>query len=222
MRQLGIFAKFWSAGEVKTRLAATIGAEAASRLHEVFVRTLLARFGAAADRRVLAFSPPERRREFEAMAAGQWRLESQAAGDLGRRMQAFFENAFAAGAERVVLIGSDSPTLPLGCIEAAFEQLASRPVVLGPAHDGGYYLIGAAREPPPVFDSIAWSQPTVFAETVARLQDAGLDHGLLPAWYDVDTHDDLTRLQAEVSSAGDLAGYEELAREVDRALAAAT
>ena len=218
MRQLGMFAKFWAPGEVKTRLAAAIGAEAAARLHAVFVRTLLARFQAVADRRVLAFSPSERRADFEAVLPAAWRLEPQSAGDLGRRMQHYFESAFAAGAERVVLIGSDSPTLPAEYIEAAFDQLHRRPVVLGPAHDGGYYLVATAGASPPIFDSIAWSQPTVFDETVARLHAAGLDYGLLPAWHDVDTHEDLVRLRDELSAAANRLGLEELRCEVTRAL----
>ena len=222
MRQFGLFAKFWAPGEVKTRLAAAIGAESAARLHAAFVRTLLARFVETADRRVLAFTPPERRSEFEAVVPCPWRLEPQAAGDLGRRMQHFFESAFAVGAEHVVLIGSDSPNLPVSFVKAAFEQLQRRPVVLGPASDGGYYLVGAAHRPPPIFESIAWSRPSVFAETVARLHAAGLDYGVLPAWYDVDTHEDLVRLNAELSGAGDLIGLEELACEVDRALASAS
>ena len=220
MRQLGMFAKYWAPGQVKTRLAAAIGAEAAARLHAVFVRTLLARFRATADRRVLAFSPSERRAEFEAILPAAWRLEPQAAGDLGRRMQHYFETALTAGAERVVLIGSDSPTLPAEYIEAAFDQLQSRPVVLGPAHDGGYYLVGAALKLPPIFDAIAWSQPTVFEATIARLQAAGREYGLLPAWHDVDTHDDLVRLKAELNAAENLFDLEELQCEVLRALAA--
>jgi rSAM/selenodomain-associated transferase 1 len=220
MRQFGIFAKYWAPGEVKTRLAASIGAEAAARLHGAFVRTLLTRFAETGDSRALAFAPPEKRAEFETVAAGAWRLEPQAAGDLGRRMQTYFEVAFAARAERVVLIGADSPTLPAAIVEDAFEQLESRPVVIGPARDGGYYLIGAAREPPPIFASIAWSQPTVLAETVARLQSARREYVLLPEWYDVDTLEDLVRLNVELSAASDLTGLEELQREVNRALVA--
>ena len=221
MRQLGMFAKFWAPGKVKTRLAAAIGAEQAAELHAVFVRTLLARFAKTAERRVLAFSPPERRAEFEALAAGSWLLEPQTSGDLGQRMRCYFDSAFAAGAQRVVLIGSDAPTLPASYIEAAFERLADCPVVLGPADDGGYYLIGASHQSPPIFDTIAWSQPTVYAETVSVLKSAELDYYALAGWYDVDVLDDLKRLNAELSdSHDDSAPLDELAREVRRALGA--
>lgn len=219
MRQLGLFAKFWAPGEVKTRLARAIGAERAARLQEVFVRTLLARFAGTAERRVVAFWPPERRADFEPLTAGAWRLEPQISGDLGRRMRHYFDSAFAAGAERVVLVGADAPTLPAAYVEAAFDNLADCQAVLGPAEDGGYYLVGAARKTPPIFDSIAWSQPTVYAETIAALESAEIEHRVLPGWYDVDVLDDLKRLHAELrlGAPGPLG---ELAREVSRALGA--
>lgn len=221
MRQLGVFAKFWAPGEVKSRLAADIGAEQAARLHAVFVRTLLARFAETAERRVLAFSPPERRPEFEALAAEAWLLEPQISGDLGRRMRHYFDSAFAAGAKRVVLIGSDAPTLPADYLETAFERLAAYPVVLGPASDGGYYLVGAADRSPPIFDSISWSQSTVFAETVAALETARLEYSTLPGWYDVDRQDDLKRLHDELRAGKDSsAPLKELTREATRALGA--
>src|SRR5262249_552818 len=118
-----------------------------------------------------------------------FRLEAQCAGDLGLRMKRFFANRFAAGPSAVVLLGTDSPTLPLAFVEQAFTELQSADVVLGPATDGGYYLIGCRRLPP-LFDGIAWSSSRVLAQTVACLHEPAWQLALLPPWYDVDTPDD--------------------------------
>ncbi len=203
MRQLGMFAKFWAPGQVKTRLAASIGAVQAAHLHHAFVETLLERFRHAGDRRSVVFTPADRGREFAALAGDDWELAAQAEGDLGERMQAWFDGAFAAGAERAVLIGSDSPTLPASLIESAFELLGHQSVVLGPADDGGYYLVGAARQTPPIFERMAWSQPSLWSETVARLEALQWSYAALPCWYDVDDSDSLERLRAELERAGE-------------------
>lgn len=207
MRQLGIFAKYPQPGRVKTRLAASIGDEPACRLYRAFVETLLARFSDVADRRILAFSPPERRAEFEALAGRCWQLAEQSAGDLGQRMQRYFKDAFERGASRVVLLGSDSPTLPVEYVEQAFELLNKISVVLGPSDDGGYYLIGAAERVPPIFDDIAWSSEAVWEQTTNRLRSLGQDFRELPPWYDVDDEKDLRRLRDELSDEPSSQGY---------------
>lgn len=202
MKQFGIFAKYWQPGKVKTRLAASVGDAEASGLYRRFLDTTLRRFGNAAQRRVLAYTPPERRSEFAALADDAWHLEPQAAGDLGRRMQRYFAEAFRSGAERVVLIGSDSPTLPLEYVTDAFDLLKTFPVVLGPADDGGYYLVGAAGAVPPIFAGVAWSTPLVWSQTQSRLQAAGIRCGVLPAWYDVDDLAGLRRMDGEFAEHG--------------------
>lgn len=196
-----MFAKFWASGEVKTRLAAAIGAEQAARLHQIFVQTLLERFGRTADRRTVVYAPAGRAKSFAALAGDGWGLAAQAEGDLGQRMRSWFEVAFASGASRAVLIGSDSPTLPEPYVASAFQLLDDHDVVLGPAVDGGYYLVGAARPAPPIFEDMPWSQPSVWDETVARLAAAGWSCAALPRWYDVDEWDDLLRLRAELAAA---------------------
>ena len=199
IQQLGMFAKYWQPGMVKTRLAAAVGSSAAARLHRECVAALVARFGHAADRRVLYFTPSEQAPAFATLAGRQWEVAPQCQGDLGQRMLHFFAGAFAAGVDRVVLIGSDSPSLPASFLELAFERLSEVPVVLGPADDGGYYLIGLAREPPDIFRGIGWGTAAVWRQTVQRLQAAGVAYGELPPWYDVDTADDVRRLANELA-----------------------
>jgi len=202
MNVLGVFAKYWEPGQVKTRLAASIGPEMAAAVYRSFVVTLLERFGHLADRRLLVYSPPEQQRAFALIAGDNWQLQQQSNGDMGQRMEQFFSSAFEKGANRVVLIGSDSPDMPSERITAAFDRLADSSVVLGPAEDGGYYLVGASRsasqKAPPIFDHIDWSSEHVWRQTLERLQACNIEAAELPIWYDIDTADDLGRLSQQI------------------------
>ncbi|HJN09953.1 MAG: TIGR04282 family arsenosugar biosynthesis glycosyltransferase [Pirellulaceae bacterium] len=199
MNQLGMFAKYWLPGTVKTRLARSIGDDKASQLYHHFVITLLARFQELGDRRVLAYSPIERRAEFAAVTPEAWELIPQSPGDLGRRMNRFFDSHLVGHEDRVVLIGTDSPTMPAQYIDDAFAVLQTHPVVLGPSRDGGYYLVGAAGQVPPIFAEIDWSTPSVWQQTVDRLSSAGCRFAELPLWSDVDDLADLTRIADELT-----------------------
>ncbi len=219
MNELGLFAKHWRPGAVKTRLAAEIGAVPASEVYRAFVEALLQRCSRLADRRVLAVWPPESEREFRQLATGQWQVTRQSDGDLGQRMFAYFSQAFEGGAQRVVLIGSDSPTLPIEFVDQAFRLLHDASIVIGPSDDGGYYLVGAAGEVPPIFDGIAWSQPTVWEQTIERVAESGRSFAELPAWYDVDHLDDLRRLRRELHDMNDREpAYDKLLQSVETAL----
>ncbi|MBC7855275.1 MAG: TIGR04282 family arsenosugar biosynthesis glycosyltransferase [Pirellulaceae bacterium] len=193
--QLGMFAKHWRPGAVKTRLAASIGNEAAAALHRHFVQTLLNRFQNIADRQILCFTPADSADSFRLLRLGCWTLEAQASGNLGTRMQHYFSAALAVpDSPCVVLIGSDSPDLPLEYVAEAFNKLRDFPVVVGPTVDGGYYLIGLSQTVPPIFDNIPWSTPEVWPQTIARLAAAKIPYHLLPPWYDVDDIAGLRRL----------------------------
>ena len=190
---LAMFAKLWTPGQVKTRLAAALGPERAAAIQRLFVETLADRFGQAADDRLIVFTPPAAEQAFREVANDHWRLSPQADGDLGRRMRTFFEEALRQF-DRVVLIGSDSPDLPAEFLDDAFASLQSHNVVLGPAQDGGYYLVGATREAPPIFDGISWSTADVWPQTIARLRARNCRWHELPGWFDVDEMHDLRAL----------------------------
>lgn len=134
-------------------------------------------------------------------------LVQQKGADLGARMKNLFCWAFSRGFQRVVMIGSDAPTIPASFIKEAFSKLKTMPIVLGPAMDGGYYLIGrnarraccpdyGAKLPfPDIFSDIRWGSHTVLSETITRLSR----HHLLPFWYDVDYQEDIDFLRRHLS-----------------------
>jgi rSAM/selenodomain-associated transferase 1 len=197
-RVLGLFAKWPEPGRVKTRLAAVTSPAFAADLAFAFLRDAAGRFAAASARRVLAFAPADAGPRFAAVVGDRFALVPQADGDLGRRLSAFITAEVAAGAEAVVVVGTDSPTLPPSRVEDAFAELRQADVVLGPATDGGYYLVGCGRRLPPIFDGMAWGGPTVFADSVARLADPAWRLARLPPWYDVDTLDDYRELRSHI------------------------
>ena len=187
LAKLGLFAKWPRPGDVKTRLAAATSPEWAARVALAFLQDTIRRLVTVEARRVLAYAPTDARQDFARLVGDRFELMPQADGDLGQRMAAFVTAALAEGAERIVLVGTDSPTLPVEYVATALEELQRVDVVLGPATDGGYYLLGCARGLPPIFEGIAWGGSRVLAETVERVSAAGLRLALLPPWYDVDT-----------------------------------
>jgi rSAM/selenodomain-associated transferase 1 len=186
-RVLGVFAKWPAAGAVKTRLGEAGGPDWGARVARAFLLDTLTRLGGVAGRRVVAFAPPEAREDFAGLVPSGYELTPQCHGDLGNRMAAFIAEHQRQGAGAVVLVGADSPTLPVEWVERAFVELQQADLVLGPALDGGFYLFGCGRRLPPVFEGVDWSTNRVLAQTVARLSDPGWRLALLPPWYDVDT-----------------------------------
>jgi rSAM/selenodomain-associated transferase 1 len=218
MHELGIFAKYWAPGEVKTRLARALGGLAAAEIYRNSLVTTLERMRGAADLGVICYSPRQHASDFAALAGDWWALRPQASGDLGQRMAAYFNAAFAAGRHSVVLIGSDSPTLPLERIRLAFESLHTHDAVLGKATDGGYYLIGLARPCPEIFTDIAWSTPQVWEQTTNALSRLGKSWQALEAWSDFDDLDSLRALRQELSNLRPLpAVYQSLVAAMERA-----
>jgi len=197
---LGIFVKHPVAGQVKTRLAAEIGAERAADLYAAFVVDLVARFRDAGNRRFLCYAPDSAasKNYFSTLAGDNYAVWTQPNSSLGARLAAFFDHTFQSGAERVVVIGSDSPTLPRSFVDDAFVQLRSHDCVLGPACDGGYFLIGQQGCSLPIFNDIPWSTSRVLDQTASRLTDCGASLSLLSPWYDVDSLEDLELLRGHI------------------------
>jgi uncharacterized protein len=200
--QLGVFAKYWEPGQVKTRLARDTNHEFAANVYRQFVQATLETATGIAQRSVLAFTPTDQYTEFIQCLPAGWTMVAQATGDLGQRMLAYFVDAHAHQIEKVVLIGSDSPHLPAALLQQAFDQLDTHQCVIGPARDGGYYLIGARNIVPPVFEDVDWSTDDVLQQTITKLQNANISYSLLPPWLDVDTIDDFHELQQDLEQSG--------------------
>lgn len=211
MRTLGLFAKFPEPGRVKTRLAESIGLIAAAELTVAMTADLLDRFRLTADRRWLGYSPatPDAERHFRQAAGPGWELWPQPESDLGGRMHSFLAAANPGPRDVAVLIGSDSPTLPEAIVAEAFTKLHNADCVLGPATDGGYYLIGCRGAPAAIFTQINWSRPTVLSQTVEQGTASALRLAELPPWYDIDTLQDLQMLAGHLrlsqAAGGDVA-----------------
>jgi len=187
-----VFLKRPRAGEVKTRLARALGAPLAARLYRVLAEAEVANTaptGAEYDR-LFAFAPADAGVELNAWFPGNVWLPQEGR-DLGERMAGAMETAFDRGAERVAIIGSDVPWVSRELVLKAFAALDEHDVVLGPARDGGYYLIALAQPASGIFESIAWSTDTVASETLRRVAQRGWTHGLLETLPDIDTVDDL-------------------------------
>jgi rSAM/selenodomain-associated transferase 1 len=194
-RRLLLFTKPARPGRVKTRLIGELTAEEAARLHGAFLDDLLDRLRGGDFELTLAWAlDPD-----EEVPAGPVPGVRQRGSDLGERLYlALSEAALSeAGSGTVAAVGSDHPALPLELVHLAFATVeAGADVVLGPAEDGGYYLIAlrAGAVSPRLFADIAWSTEQVLATTLERCRELGLRVELLPAASDVDTPDDLRRL----------------------------
>jgi rSAM/selenodomain-associated transferase 1 len=187
------------AGLAKTRLSAGIGAERAVRLYRCFLDDTAALASQLIHTQIaFSFWPESSAVFFSQLCPGALLLPQQG-GDFGRRLLSAFEQASGLGYDAIVLIGSDNPGLPASYVTRAFDALLTHDVVLGPAADGGYYLIGMRRPHAALFQAgIAWSTASVAAQTCAAARDAGLRLALAPPWYDIDTADDLGRLYGDL------------------------
>lgn len=177
------------------------------RLYAAFLADTLAACRALPDAAVrIAWAPDGGTDGFARLGIDQADLLAQRGDDLGARERHLFEDLFAAGFARVVLVGSDLPTLPAAHLAEALARLKPAAVTLGPAADGGYYLIGlqapeAGAAVPDLFTDVRWGSPAAFDDTVRAAARAGMGVERLPAWYDVDDEDGLARLRADVGPA---------------------
>jgi uncharacterized protein len=182
---------------VKSRLAATIGDQSARQLYRRFVPDLLDSLHEGNYSVSIFFSPPDHGDAIREWLGDGWSYEPQAGEDLGERMENAFIRCFADGCEAALLIGSDIPDMPVAFIERGFAFLQENDAVIGPAFDGGYYLIGFkantfSRE---AFRGIAWGAGCVQKMTRGILEKQGLRIAVLPEWGDIDTYEDLIALR---------------------------
>ncbi len=190
-------------GEVKSRLAAALGETIAVELYKNFILDMLTTIDSCKARCLICFFPEGAQKKLKHWLGRSYHYLPQEGKDLGERMKNGFLEAFLMKCKNVVLIGSDIPDLPLSPLKQAFRMLKTHDAVVGPAHDGGYYLIGFRHDTfvPEVFDRLTWGGKTVLRNTLNRLKKRGYRVHLLPARNDVDTVADVTALLQRNKSA---------------------
>lgn len=214
-----VFAKAPRPGAVKTRLSPPLSPRQASAVHEASLRDVVHGVVNGPARVHLRHAGGEVAARWFARAFPDVPRSRQGKGDLGDRLDRAFGAAFHRGASAVAIIGSDAPTLPPRQVARAFESLSEADLVLGPAQDGGYYLIGLRRSAWPagrsLFDSIPWSTSRVMRKTLENLARLPLRAETLREWYDIDRPEDLYKAAREAAPnshlgrllAGELAGF---------------
>jgi rSAM/selenodomain-associated transferase 1 len=201
---LAVMAKAPRPGKVKTRLSPPLTPDQAAAINICFLRdttenlTTIATTGKAAG--IISYTPIGDEPLFDNLLPSNFSLIPQRGDNFGERLLATTEDLLICGYSSVCLIDSDSPTVPATAFQQAVTEL-QKPgdrIVIGPAQDGGYYLIGLKRPHPELFANITWSTSTVFAETLAAAKSANLETVILPLWYDVDDATTMAILTAEL------------------------
>jgi uncharacterized protein len=187
-----VFVRAPERGRVKRRLAASVGDAAALRVYAALAAHTVREALASGARVRVHCTPADAVERVRGWLGEGAEYLPQAPGDLGARMRAAFDGAFAAGCDAVVVVGSDLPAMSAALLGEAFAALETHAAVVGPASDGGYYLLGLRGPVPGIFEGVEWSTPRVLAQTLDRLRAAGADPALLPEHRDVDVAEDLT------------------------------
>lgn len=223
---LVVMMKIPIAGQVKTRLAAQIGKKDATKLYRCFIHDTFSCVSLLKDIDIIAaYTPRNLISRAKRLAPSGVIVIPQKGRDLGERIQNIFSHLFSIGYKKVAIIGADSPDLPIEYIEKSFLLLKGKTgLVIGPAEDGGYYLIAMSNPSLPIamlrgngspahlrkggeggfageiFKDIPWSTGTVFKETIEKAKRAGLKSAVLPQWYDVDEINTLKKLRDNLRS----------------------
>ena len=193
-RALIVFARSPVAGQVKSRLTRLLSSQEAADLYRAFLVDSLAQYSSL-EVDVRLYMADEGDPGVHLHGA---QLKQQYGNGLGERMEHAFQETAAVGYKQMVIIGTDHPTLPSEFIMEAYEALSDVPAVcIGPASDGGYYLLGMSPLICGLFDGIVFSKPNVLSLTLVRAHESGASVTQLPVWYDVDTPEDLRRLVSE-------------------------
>ncbi|MFB2877583.1 TIGR04282 family arsenosugar biosynthesis glycosyltransferase [Floridanema aerugineum] len=198
-----IFTRYPEPGKTKTRLIPVLGAEGAAKLHRQLTETVITQLKGLANTLIEVHFTGGNQQLMAAWLGENITYKQQTEGDLGKRMATAFQTAFTKGIEKVVIIGSDCPALDSQLIASAFAALSQHELVLGPATDGGYYLIGLKRLIPELFTGINWGTSQVLQQTVEIAQKLKLVVAYLTTLSDIDRPEDLvkytdTRLLEEV------------------------
>ena len=187
------------AGNVKTRLQPILSAEQCAGLSKCFLLDAIAKIESLQIPLITAYSPIRNRDVLLEILPTKQTLVEQTGETLGEKMFNAFNFAFARNSDAVVMIGTDSPTIPAEFISRAFKVLSETKAVLGRTADGGFYLIGLRSLRKEIFENVTWSSPETFEQTARNIENLNLSFALLPDWYDVDTPADLKILAEDLA-----------------------
>jgi rSAM/selenodomain-associated transferase 1 len=197
-RTLVIMAKAPRAGMVKTRLSQSLPVEAVTELYRCLLDDTVALVRSLGTVEIAIMCPASDVEELTRLARGAVDVVAQKGDGLAAGLTSVFAHFAAHGQQRVVAFNSDSPHLPPSVLGSAFEELAAHDVVVGPTHDGGYYLVGAKATHPTLFDNDGMGTRNALEALLARSRVLDLSVGFTTPFYDIDVADDLVRLAAEL------------------------
>src|ERR1700731_1246613 len=197
-RTLVVMAKAPRPGMVKTRLAQSLPVEAVTELYRCLLDDTMALARSLGNVEVAIMCPASDVEELKRLARGVAGIVAQKGEGLAAGLNSVFAHFAPRGRQRVVAFNSDSPHLPASVLGSAFEVLTGHDVVVGPTHDGGYYLVGAKAAHPALFDGDGMGTKSALDALLARARGLQLSVGFTGPFYDIDVEDDLTRLAAEL------------------------
>lgn len=176
-----VFAKTPEPGKVKTRIAAQLGDETALHIYNQLLQFTFSLLADLAHRKIVYYAGEGSQDHWKGLET-----RKQASGDLGNRMVKAFEEVLNEDTSAAIIIGTDCATLTKEIIESAFTALATNDLVIGPAADGGYYLLGIKKNYPVLFEHIDWSTEKVFEQTIQHAKNLSLRYQVLPVLTDID------------------------------------
>lgn len=196
----GLMIKYPEPGRVKTRLAKDIGHEKAAEICQHVTEQIMINTSPLNQlyRRIVFFDPPERLKDFQSWLSHEQFIPQQGK-DVGERMDKALRELLACNAEKAVLTGADIPDLNSTIIAKAFAALDHADIVIGPAADGGYYLIGMKSPHPEIFFNISWSTPQVYKETLLILEHLHLRYRCVETLSDLDTSEDYNKFVTQTA-----------------------
>jgi len=194
-RHVLLFIRAPQLGRVKTRLEKELNAVRVLALYRCFVEDIINTLTSGGYDITVYFTPSHQESAVREWLDPTIHIQAQTGRGLGEKMRNAFSAVFAAGVGRAVLIGSDFPDLDIGIIHEAFTNLDNKDMAIGPAEDGGYYLVGFQKEvlDGGIFTGIDWGTEHVYQQTLERIKDIGLKSHVLPTWQDIDVYEDLVR-----------------------------
>lgn len=202
-RALLLFARLPRLGQVKTRLMPRFSPEEALAFHRALLidsLDLLRRCGSSVGGEYRLFLSEEGELDSGIVAhLGAATTRIQQGADLGERLHHAFRECLEDGYREIIVLGSDSPHLPAAYVLRAFDELGKAEVVVGPARDGGYYLLGATRLHTALLNDMPWGTSQLYRETVRRARREGIPIASLPAWYDLDLPESVAQLWQDLS-----------------------